>query len=285
VEQRRLGRTEHRSSVAILGCCAFGDGDAEAAGEAVRDAVARGVNHLDVAPSYGEAETALRPVMAEVRDRVFLACKTMERTAEGSRRELEQSLGRLGVGSFDLYQLHAVTSDEDLDTALGPGGAIETLLAAREEGLTRHIGITGHFLDAPRVFRRAISEAPLDTVMLPLNGGHFTDHDYRRAAEALFERCAELDVGIMAIKAIARRRWPAEAGQHEYGTWYEPFDEADAVARAVAFTLSLPITAFATPCDKRLLPLALDAAERFVPLSGEGREEYLASRPGAPLPA
>ncbi len=284
MEYRRLGRTEHRSSVAILGCCAFADGDADTAGSAVRDAVARGVNHFDVAPSYGDAEVALAPVMPEVRDRIFLACKTMERGAEEARRELEASLSRLRVEAFDLYQLHAVTSDEELDTALAPGGAIETLLAARDEGLTRFIGITGHFLDAPRVFRRAIGEAPFDTVLLPVNGGHFTDPDYRRAAEALFERAAELDVGVMAIKAVARRPWQSE-DDRPFGTWYEPFDDAGAIDRSVSFTLSQPVTGFATPCDKRLLPLALEAAEHYVPMSAEEREEYLASRPGAPLPA
>jgi aryl-alcohol dehydrogenase-like predicted oxidoreductase len=281
MEQRRLGRTEHRSSVAILGCCAFADGDSEKAAVAVRDAVTRGVNHFDVAPSYGQAEAALGPVMPEVRDRIFLACKTMERSAEGARRELEASLERLQVDSFDLYQLHAVTSDAELDTALAPGGAIDTLLAARDEGLTRFVGITGHFLEAPRVFRRAIDEAPFDTVLFPLNAGHLSDPDYRAAAEALLERCAELDVGAMAIKAMARRRWPSE--EHSYRTWYEPFEQTEDIERAVAFTLSFPVAGFATPCDARLLPLALDAAERVIPMTESQREEYLASKPGAPL--
>jgi aryl-alcohol dehydrogenase-like predicted oxidoreductase len=270
--------------VAILGCCAFADGDVEATASAVHDAVARGVNHFDVAPSYGNAEAALGPVIPEVRDRIFLACKTMERTAGGARHELESSLERLQTSRFDLYQLHAVTSDEELDRALSPGGAVEALLAARDEGLTRFLGITGHFLDAPRVFRRAIEMAPFDTVLLPLNGGHFTDPDYRRGAEQLLERCAELDVGVMAIKAAAQRPWQ-QSTDRPYTTWYEPFSDARSLERSVAFTLSLPITGFATPCDRRLLPLALDAAERFVPMSAAEQAEYLESRPGSPLPS
>lgn len=283
MERRRLGRTEHWSSVAILGCCAFGDGDARAAGIAVRDALARGVNHLDVAPSYGEAELALAPVLGEVRDDVFLACKTMERSRSGARLELEQSLRRLGVDSLDLYQLHAVTTDDELDRALSRGGAIETLIAARDEGLTRFIGITGHFLDAPRLYRRAIDEAPLDTVMLPVNAGHLAEPAYRAAAEELFSRCGELDVGVMAIKALARGPWPGP--DHSFGTWYEPFTDPEEIARAVRFTLSQPVTGFATPCDRALLPLALDAAEVATPMSEEELDTYLAAHPGAPLPA
>ncbi len=283
MERRRLGRTGHWSSVAILGCCAFADGDAEVATSAVDFALGRGVNHLDVAPSYGDAEVALRPVLSRVRDRVFLACKTMERSARGAREELERSLERLGVSSLDLYQLHAVTSDEELDAALGRGGAIETLLAAREEGLARFLGITGHFLDAPRVFRRAVDETPFDTVMFPVNAGHLADPAYAAAAEALFARCAEIDAGVMAIKALARRPWP-DAGRR-YSTWYEPFDQADHIRRAVAFTLSLPVTGFATPCDKALLEAALEAAEHAGPMGEDERAAYLAERPGSPLPA
>lgn len=283
MEQRRLGRTGHRSGVAILGCCAFRDGDGDAAAAAVRAAMRQGVNHLDIAPSYGDAELALAPVLPEIRDRIFLACKTGERTGDAARAEMEASLERLGTSSFDLYQLHAVTSDTDLDAALSPGGALEAILRARDEGLTRFVGITGHFLEAPRVFRRAIDEAPLDTVMFPLNAGHLADPVYRAAVESLLERCGELDVGAMAIKAIARRPWPDDG--RPYGTWYEPFTDPDEITRAVAFTLSFAVAGFATPCDPTLLPLALTAAEQATPMMGQEQERYLAERPGAPLPA
>jgi len=280
---RPLGRTGHLSSVAILGCCAFADGDAAAAAVAVRDAVARGVNHLDVAPSYGRAESAIAPVLAELRQQVFLAGKTMERSRAGARAELEGSLARLGVDRFDLYQLHAVTSERELETALHPGGALEAILEARDEGLTRFVGITGHFLEAPRVFSHAVAEAPFDTVMFPLGAGHLTDPRYRRAAEQLLERCADADIGVMAIKALARRPWPDD--RRPYSTWYEPIEDPAEAERAVAFTLSFPIAGFATPCDRRLLPLALAAAEAAVPMTPEERTRYLAEVTAEPLPA
>lgn len=281
MQQRMLGRTGHASSVAILGCCAFGDGDVEATGHALDAALAAGVNHLDVAPSYGLAEVAVGAHLPAIRDRVFVAAKTMERTADGARRELEHTLEHLRTDHLDLYQFHAVTSDEELDAIVAPGGALETFLAAREEGTTRYLGITGHFLDAPRVLRRALDRIPLDTVMLPLGIAHFVDPAYRRDAEALLATATERGVGVMAIKALARRPWTKPT--HTYETWYEPLDEPSRVQVAVDFTLSLPITGFATPCDRRLLPIALRAAEVSEPLDDAEREAVLLSQDLAPL--
>jgi aryl-alcohol dehydrogenase-like predicted oxidoreductase len=283
MEQRRLGRTGHLSSVAILGCCAFNDGDVEAARQALDEALAAGVNHLDIAPSYGQAEAAVGPSLPAVRDRIFLACKTTERRADAAREELEASLGRLRTDHFDLYQFHAVTDEDELDAICAPGGAAEAVFRAKDEGLCRFVGITGHFLKAPRTFRRALDRLDLDTVMFPVNAGHFADPDYRRDAEELFAACAARDVGVMAIKALARRPWPA--GERRYGTWYEPLDDPARVQAAVDFTLSQPLTGFATPCDRRLLGLALRAAEGFHRLDEAAIEAALRAEDLAPLPA
>jgi aryl-alcohol dehydrogenase-like predicted oxidoreductase len=281
MEHRRLGRTEHYSSVAILGACAFGDGDVEATRALLERAVAAGVNHLDVAPSYGDAELALCASLPAHRQELFVACKTNQRRAGPARAEMERSLERLGTERFDLYQFHGVTNEEELAALLAPGGAAEAVLRAKDEGLCRFVGITGHFLAAPRTFLAALDRLDLDTVMFPVNAGHFADPDYRRDAEALFERCAEREVGVMAIKALARRPWQ---GERRYRTWYEPLDEPGRVQAAVDFALSQPITAFATPCDRRLVPLALEAAERFRPLDANALEAALAQPDLAALP-
>jgi aryl-alcohol dehydrogenase-like predicted oxidoreductase len=281
MEYRPLGSTGQRSSVAILGGCAFGDGDVEATRDALELALRAGVNHLDIAPSYGDAELAVGTVLPPLRSQLFVACKTMERSAEGARRELECSLARLYLDYVDLYQFHAVTSDEELEAILAPGGAAEAVLRARDEGLVRHVGITGHFLEAPRVFARALAALPLETIMLPLGVGHFVDAHYRRSAEALLAEAEARGVGVIAIKALARRPWGERP--HRYGTWYEPLDEPSRVQAAVDFVLSLPITGFATPCDRQLLPLALRAAENASPLAPEDAEARLAARDLVPL--
>lgn len=281
MERRRLGRTEHNSSLAILGACAFGDGDVEATRTVLEQAIGAGVNHLDVAPSYGEAEVALGASLGAHRQELFVACKTNQRRGDPARAELERSLERLGIDRFDLYQFHGVTDEAELDAILSPGGAAEAVFAAKAEGLCRFVGITGHFLKAPRTFLAALDRLDLDTVMFPVNAGHFADADYRRDAEALLARCAERDIGVMAIKALARRPWQ---GERRYRTWYEPLDEPGRVQAAVDFALSQPITAFATPCDRRLVPLALEAAERFRPMSEEDLRNALAQPDLAALP-
>lgn len=274
VEYRRLGRTDHHSSVAILGGCAFGPATEEETAAALTRALEAGVNHLDIAPSYGHAEAVVGPLIPAVRDRLFISCKTMHRTRDEARRELEGSLERLRTDMLDVYQLHAVTTDADLDAALAPGGAVETLQAAKDEGLVRFLGITGHFEEAPRVFRRALDVIDLDTVMFPVNGPMWALPEYRADAEELLSACADRDVGVMAIKAVARGFW---AGEQRYGTWYEPLDDPADMAHSIAFTLSLPVHGFATPCDLRLLDDALAAARAFTPLSPDEMEASVTS--------
>lgn len=165
MERRRFGRTGHASSVAILGAAAFGKITQAEADSAIENAIALGVNHIDVAPSYGDAEARLAPWMPRLRKRMFIGCKTLERTREGALAELHRSLARLRVRAFDLYQIHAVTSMEELDKVTAPGGALEAMIEAREQGLTRYIGITGHGINAPLVFLEALKRFDFDSVL------------------------------------------------------------------------------------------------------------------------
>ncbi|HEX9260478.1 MAG TPA: aldo/keto reductase [Acidimicrobiales bacterium] len=263
MQTRRLGRTGHLSSVAILGGAAYWeDGDREQAADSFHAALAAGVNHLDIAPSYGAAERLVGPLVPAVRDRLFVACKTTRRNPDGVRAQLENSLRILGCDRFDLYQAHAVTDLDELDTR---AEAFEAILRARDEGLTTYVGVTGHDLGAPKAHAEAVRRYDLDTVMFPVNARLWADPDYRRDAEALLELCADRDVGVMAIKAAARRPWGQ--GPRHATTWYEPYTTAAELERGIRFTLSVPgVHAFCTPGDMGILTLVLKAAEEYEPV-------------------
>ena len=218
--------------------------------------MARGVNHLDIAPSYGAAERNLGPLVPAVRDRLFVACKTHRRSAEGARAQLEASLELLGVDHFDLYQLHGVTSLEVLDER---GGAAEAILAARDEGLTRFVGVTGHDLGAPAAHLEALRRYDLDTVMFPVYPAVWADPVYRADAEALLDECAARDAGVMAIKAVARRPWGDQAPFAD--SWYEPWAEPAPSPAASASPCRHPASTPSAPpatsrcCGSRSMPL------------------------------
>jgi aryl-alcohol dehydrogenase-like predicted oxidoreductase len=273
VDLRRLGRTGHRSSVAILGGAAFWDADPDVTASAFHEALAAGVNHLDVAPQYGRAQELLGPSIPAVRDRVFVACKTLRHNGDGVRAQLEESLRLLNCDHFDLYQLHAVTDLEELNAR---SGAVEAILAARDEGLCRWVGITGHNLTAPAAHLEALRRYDLDTVMFPVNPQLWSDPAYRSDAEALLAHAIEHDVGVMAIKAAAARPWAGR--DRSSGTWYEPYTSRQEVARGVGFALSTPgVHAVCTPGDLDVLRTAIAAAEAFSPLDGAQREAAVAS--------
>jgi aryl-alcohol dehydrogenase-like predicted oxidoreductase len=268
---RRLGRTEHESSVAILGGAAFALATTTEAEPAFSQALERGVNHLDIAPRYGGAESAVGPLIPAVRDRLFIGEKTTRRAADGVRAQLDESLARLQTDHMDLYQAHAVTSIDVLDER---APAFAAIMRARDEGLTRFVGITGHGLAAPATFLEALRRYDLDTVMFPVYPRMWADADYRAAAEELLAIGATRDLGVMAIKAVARQPWPDAPGAADRfaTTWYEPQREPASIARGVHFALSTPgVHAFCTPGDLGLLPLALDAAERFSPMDDARR--------------
>lgn len=272
MQKRRLGRTEQKSTIVIFGGAALSSVSQEEADQAVALALEHGVNHIDVAPSYGEAELRLGPWMETHRQDFFLACKTGKRTKEGAAEELRRSLERLGVDHFDLYQLHALDELEELEIALGPGGAMEALLEARGEGLLRFVGITGH---RPTTQAEALRRFDFDTIMFPLNFVLRAHRDERNDWEGLLKLAQEKDVGVMAIKAIAKGPWPTET--RAYHTWYEPFDDQGGIDRALWYTLSQEVTAAVTASDVRLMSKSVDAAERFRPLSSEEQAQLVAT--------
>jgi aryl-alcohol dehydrogenase-like predicted oxidoreductase len=270
VERRRLGRTGHHSSVVILGGAAFWDGDPAVVGQAFDAAIAAGVNHLDVAPQYGRAQELLGPFVPAVRDHLFVACKTLRHNADGVRAQLDESLRLLGCDYFDLYQLHAVTDLDELDARRD---AVAAVLQARDQGLCRFAGITGHGLDTPAAQLEAVRRYDLDTVMFPVSPQLWSDGSYRRDAEALLEIAAERDLGVMAIKAVAARPWAGRTPTTT--TWYEPYTTREEVARGVEFALSTRgVQAFCTPSDLGLVSLVLDllGTNEKVGMTAERRE-------------
>ncbi len=272
MQTRRFGRCGHHSTVAIFGAAAFWGVEQAEADATMELIIEHGVNHIDVAPSYGLAEQRLGPWMARERERFFLGCKTMERTKDGAAAELRRSLERLQVESFDLYQIHAVTSMEELDQATAPGGALEAIQEAREAGLTRFIGITGHGVDSPAIFIEALQRFDFDSLLFPLNFVQYANPEFRRNCEELIRLCRERDVGTMIIKSITRGPWGDLPKTHH--TWYQPFTTMEQITSAVQFALSQDITGLCTVGDTRLLPLVLHACEKFTPLS-QGEQEAL----------
>lgn len=282
MEKRRLGRTSHMSSVAIMGCAAFWELEQQGAEAALNLALLHGVNHIDVAPQYGNAQKLLGPWLESRRDQFFLGCKTLERTREAAWADLRNSLKLLRTEHLDLYQLHAICNQQDLAAALQPGGAIETLQEAREQGLTDFLGLTGHGMSAPATHAAALERFDFDTVMTPLYPALMGDEQYRCDFERLMTLAQERDVGVMIIKSVGRRQWPE--GVKDYQTWYEPYDTQADIDRGVWFALSQPgVTAIATAGDIRLLPFVLDAAERFTPMSDQQQAAAIAQMAGEPF--
>lgn len=280
IQTRRLGRTEHQSSVAILGGAAFWASNPDEARPAFTAALQAGVNHLDIAPQYGEAERALGPLVAEVRDRLFVGCKTLRHNADGVRAQLENSLSLLGCESFDLYQMHGVCDVEELDARADAAAAI---LQARDEGLCRFVGVTGHDVTVAASHLEALRRYDLDTVMLPINRRFWAEPDYRRDLDALLEVCLDRDVGVMAIKAAARRPWESADGRHAT-TWYEPYTADSDLEASVNFTLSVPgVHGFCTPGDLQLLPRAIAAAVAYEPVPLDDLEPAAVAVAGEPI--
>lgn len=273
MQTRRFGRTGHMSTIVIFGAFAVGQLNQREADETMELILAHGVNHIDVAPSYHEAELRLGPWLERHRADFFVGCKTQLRGRQEAREELHRSLERLRIDSFDLFQLHAVTTMDELEQCFAPGGSLEAIVDARREGLTRYIGITSHGMEAPAVLMEALDRFDMDSILFPVNGRMWADGEYRRQAEALLQKAAEKDVGSMAIKAVARGPW--DGRPQRYHTWYEPLEDPQAVERALRFTLSQPVTGAISAGDARLLPAILDAAERFRPMETAEQAEFV----------
>ena len=275
METRRFGRTGHMSTVAIFGAAAFWQVDQAEADAVMEQVIAAGVNHIDVAPSYGIAEERVGPWLARERDRFFVGCKTMERSKAGAALELRQSLERLQTDHFDLYQLHAITSIEELDEATRPGGALEAVIEARDTGLTRSIGITGHGVDSPAVFIEALRRFDFDSVLFPLNFVQYANPAYRQNSEELLRQCCARGVGTMIIKSITKGPWGEQTKTHN--TWYQPFTDAEHIQQAVDFVLSQDVSGLCTVGDTRLLPLVLRACDNYTALSESEQAALIAT--------
>jgi len=269
MEKRRLGRLSHMSSVLIYGGAALGEVSEEEADRSIELALEAGINHFDTAVDYGDSELHLGRWMPRIRDRIFLATKTGDRTATGAYESIGRSLERLKVDHVDLIQLHAVGDLDDLDRATGTGGAIEGTIRAKEEGLVGGIGITGHGMGAPATHLEALRRFPFDTVITPYNYRLVQDAGYCRDFESLTEAIRAQDVGLRLIKATARNLWKTSEGAR-YLTWYEPLDQQRQVDAAVAFALARPeVAGLCTAGDVRLLPLFIEAERRASFMSAE----------------
>ena len=271
MEHRRLGRTGHMSSVLAFGGYTFNDISQPEADKIMEIVLEHGINHIDVAPSYGMAEERLGRWVREHKDNFFLACKTQKRTKREARRELDSSLRRLRAEYFDLYQLHALDSLGELDTALGEDGAVEAILEAKEEGLVRHIGITSH---APLTIIEAVRRFDFDTLLFPVNyilkRHAIPENDY----EPLLKLAKMKDLGTIAMKAFTKQPWQ---GERRYQTWYEPWDTQDRIDEALWFTLSQGVTTAASSGEPRLFEMMVDAAERYRSLSRDEQKELIES--------
>jgi aryl-alcohol dehydrogenase-like predicted oxidoreductase len=284
MERRRLGRLGHESSVLIYGGAALSEVSQEVADASIDQALAAGINHFDTAAAYGDSELRLGAWMPTIRDRIFLASKTGDRTAAGAYDSILRSLERLRVERLDLIQLHAIGDREDLGRATGSGGALEGAIRAKDEGLVAAIGITGHGMQAPATHLEGLRRYPFDTILTPCNYRLWIEDAYRRDLEALEDEVRAQDAGLMVIKALARNLWARDA-PHRYHTWYEPLDEQGTVDAAVSFALARPtVTGLATAGDVRLLPMMIEAERRRAEDSIEDAEAALATVPDLELP-
>ena len=220
-----------------------------------------GVNHIDTAASYGESELRIGPWMERHRGDFFLATKTGMRTYHDAKAEILKSLGRLRAGSVDLIQLHNLVHPDDWDTAMGKGGALEAAVEAREQGLARFIGVTGHGLMAAAMHKRSLEHYPFDSVLLPWDYVLFKEGRYRKDFYSLLSVCKDGDVAVQTIKSITKGPWGEK--YNTYGTWYEPLDRQEDIDKAVSWILGEGHIFLNTASDIHLLPRVLDAASRF----------------------
>jgi aryl-alcohol dehydrogenase-like predicted oxidoreductase len=253
-----FGRTGHLSTRVIFGAAALGGMRQETADRTLEIISAAGVNHIDTAATYGASEDRLQPFLAARRGSVFLATKTGERAGDAARAELERSLVRMGVDSVDLVQLHNLVEDDEWERAFAAGGAVHALARARDEGLVRFLGVTGHGVRIPGMHVRSLERFDFDSVLFPYNRALLRSDAYRSDVEQLRALCADRSVAVQTIKSIARGRWSEPDTPHF--SWYEPLTDRDAIARAVRYVLANDDLFLNTTSDTRLLPLVLEAA-------------------------
>jgi aryl-alcohol dehydrogenase-like predicted oxidoreductase len=277
-----FGRTGHASSRTIFGAAALGAITQTEADKALATLFEHGVNHIDTAASYGDSELRLAPWLKHHRSEVFLATKTGKRDYAGARDEIRRSLERLGVDQVDLLQLHNLVDVIEWEFALREGGALEAAVEARDEGLVRFIGVTGHGLTVAHMHARSLGRFAFDSVLLPYSYVQMRDERYAADFEALSAVCSERGVAMQTIKAISLAPWNGR--EQTAATWYEPLREQQDIDLAVHWVLGRPDVFLNTVGDVAILPKVLDAAERFeAPPQDEDLERLVARRELVPL--
>jgi aryl-alcohol dehydrogenase-like predicted oxidoreductase len=272
IEQLDFGRTDHASTRIVFGAAALGAMRQERADQTLALLQAFGVNHIDTAASYGDSELRLAPWLRTHRGDVFLATKTADRDRDGARASIERSLARLGVAQVDLIQLHNLTDEPGWERAMARDGALAACIQARDEGLVRFIGVTGHGTYTAAMHLRSLERFDFDSVLLPYNFTVMQNPDYARDFEELLALCSERRVAVQTIKSIARRRWREDDTSPRY-SWYEPIRDPEALARAVQWVLARAGVFLNSSSDATLLRPTLEAAARHAALSLDARTQ------------
>ncbi len=261
IAKAEFGRTGHRSTRVVFGAASLGGVSQKVADQTLEVLLKYGVNHIDTASGYGDSELRIAPWLKREPNRFFLATKGDKRDEKGAREEIHRSLDRLDVARIDLWQIHSIADPIEWDQALSPGGALDAALAAREEGLIRWIGVTGHGTQIAATHRRSLDRYDFDTVLLPYNYLTYQNPYYRENFDALYETCMERKVAVQTIKSIAMRPWMDR--DHTRTTWYQPLEDPDDIDLAVWWAMSRPGVFVNSVGDVDLLPLVLDAASRY----------------------
>ncbi len=261
IKKQAFGRTGHKSTRTLFGAAALSRVTQAEADRTLEVLLEYGINHIDTAASYGEAELRIGPWMKQHRQNFFLATKTEERTYQGAWEELRRSLKRLRVDYVDLWQMHVLVDPGDWETAMGPGGALKAFIEAREQGLVRFLGVTGHGVTVAAMHKRSLERFDFDSVLLPYNYTMMQNPQYAADFETLLEICQERNVAMQAIKTLVRRPWGDKPQTRS--TWYEPFEDQANIDQAIHWALGRQDIFLNTAGDIHLLPKVLDAASRF----------------------
>ncbi len=266
MEKRVLGKTAEMLSIIGFGGIVVTNETGKDASRFVSTAVDRGINYFDVAPEYGNAQEMLGPALKPYREKVFLACKTHEMSAKGAERELKDSLIKLQTDHFDLYQIHQVTTLQEVNKIMGPGGALEFFIRAKEKGYVKYLGFTAHSEEAAIAM---IDSYDFTSILFPFNWSLWFKDDF---GPAVFKAAKEKGTGLLALKAMAKGIWQSNDRGKWNKCWYEPLDDFEEASLALRFTLSLPVTSAVSPSNAGLLWLACDIADNFKHISSEEKE-------------
>ena len=271
MEKRTLGKTGEKLSILGFGGILVMNETQESANKLVAEAVDKGINYFDVAPTYGNAQDRLGPALEPYRKKVFLACKTTKRDKVNAEKELMESFKKLKTDYFDLYQLHGLANMEETKQALGPNGALETFVKAKKDGKIKHIGFSVHDIESALY---AIKNFDFDSVLFPVN---FVTYYAGNFGPQIRDAAIKKNMGLLALKSMAKNSWPAGTKDHPYSKcWYEPIDDLDLAKLALRFTLSEPVTALLPPGEEKLYRTALNILEKGInPLTEEERNSLI----------